>query len=63
MQVLADVYANWVPREQIITTNLWSSELSKLVCVCVCVCVCLSVYACVCMCVKEESEREQMITN
>jgi len=25
------VYANWVPREQIITTNLWSSELSKLV--------------------------------
>jgi len=26
-----DVYANWVPKEQIITTNLWSSELSKLV--------------------------------
>jgi UDPglucose 6-dehydrogenase len=25
------VYANWVPRSQIITTNLWSSELSKLV--------------------------------
>ena len=25
------VYANWVPREQILTTNLWSSELSKLV--------------------------------
>ena len=24
------VYAHWVPREQIITTNLWSSELSKL---------------------------------
>ena len=21
---------NWVPRERIITTNLWSSELSKL---------------------------------
>ena len=31
IQTLADVYAHWVPREQIITTNLWSSELSKLV--------------------------------
>lgn len=28
---LASVYANWVPDEQILTTNLWSSELSKLV--------------------------------
>jgi UDPglucose 6-dehydrogenase len=28
---LASVYAGWVPRERIITTNLWSSELSKLV--------------------------------
>ncbi len=28
---LADVYARWVPRERIVTTNLWSSELSKLV--------------------------------
>merc|ERR1712194_828880 len=24
-------YANWVPWEHILTTNLWSSELSKLV--------------------------------
>ncbi len=31
VQALADVYAHWVPRERIITTNLWSSELSKLV--------------------------------
>lgn len=31
IQKLVDVYANWVPRKQIITTNLWSSELSKLV--------------------------------
>jgi UDPglucose 6-dehydrogenase len=31
MKTLVDVYANWVPRERIITTNLWSSELSKLV--------------------------------
>lgn len=30
IQKLVDVYANWVPREKIITTNLWSSELSKL---------------------------------
>mmetsp|Transcript_6071 Transcript_6071/g.11074 ORF Transcript_6071/g.11074 Transcript_6071/m.11074 type:complete len:476 (+) Transcript_6071:272-1699(+) len=28
---LVSVYANWVPKEQILTTNLWSSELSKLV--------------------------------
>lgn len=28
---LVDVYANWVSPKQIITTNLWSSELSKLV--------------------------------
>jgi UDPglucose 6-dehydrogenase len=28
---LVDVYARWVPRERIITSNLWSSELSKLV--------------------------------
>ena len=28
---LVSVYAHWVPRERIITTNLWSSELSKLV--------------------------------
>lgn len=31
IQTLSDVYARWVPRERIITTNLWSSELSKLV--------------------------------
>jgi UDPglucose 6-dehydrogenase len=31
MQTLADVYAHWVPRDRIILTNLWSSELSKLV--------------------------------
>jgi UDPglucose 6-dehydrogenase len=31
MQAIVDVYAEWVPRERIITTNLWSSELSKLV--------------------------------
>merc|ERR1712204_149204 len=29
--VPADIYANWVPRERILMTNLWSSELSKLV--------------------------------
>lgn len=27
---LADVYAAWVPRERIITMNIWSSELAKL---------------------------------
>jgi UDPglucose 6-dehydrogenase len=28
---LVSVYENWIPRAQILTTNLWSSELSKLV--------------------------------
>lgn len=31
MQAIADLYAHWVPRERIVTTNLWSAELSKLV--------------------------------
>jgi UDPglucose 6-dehydrogenase len=31
IEALVAVYARWVPRERIITTNLWSSELSKLV--------------------------------
>lgn len=30
IQALVDVYAAWVPQENILTTNLWSSELSKL---------------------------------
>merc|ERR1712205_125710 len=30
-ETLVSVYANWVPRDRILTTNLWSSELSKLV--------------------------------
>ena len=29
--VLVDIYLHWVPKERLITTNLWSSELSKLV--------------------------------
>ncbi|MEN6321528.1 MAG: nucleotide sugar dehydrogenase [Syntrophaceae bacterium] len=28
---LVGIYANWVPREKIITSNIWSSELSKIV--------------------------------
>jgi len=31
IQALVDVYANWVPKERILTTNVWSSELSKLI--------------------------------
>jgi UDPglucose 6-dehydrogenase len=27
---VVDIYANWVPRERIIESNVWSSELSKL---------------------------------
>lgn len=30
-QTLANVYAHWVPRDKILQTNVWSSELSKLV--------------------------------
>jgi UDPglucose 6-dehydrogenase len=30
IQALVNVYANWVAPEKILTTNLWSSELSKL---------------------------------
>ena len=30
IQQLVDVYANWVPKDKILTTNVWSSELSKL---------------------------------
>jgi UDPglucose 6-dehydrogenase len=30
MDAIVDIYAHWVPRERIITTSLWSSELSKL---------------------------------
>lgn len=29
-QEIVDIYANWVPKEKILTTNVWSSELSKL---------------------------------
>jgi UDPglucose 6-dehydrogenase len=28
---LVEIYANWVPRERILTIDIWSSELSKLV--------------------------------
>ncbi len=31
IQALVDIYANWIPIERILTTNVWSSELSKLV--------------------------------
>ena len=30
INALVEVYANWVPSKNILTTNLWSSELSKL---------------------------------
>lgn len=31
MQSLVDIYATWIPKDNILTTNVWSSELSKLV--------------------------------
>ena len=30
IQALVDIYGSWVPKENILTTNVWSSELSKL---------------------------------
>jgi len=30
VQALVDVYAHWVPRERVLTTGLWSAELTKL---------------------------------
>ena len=30
VQALVEVYANWIPKEKILTTNVWSSELAKL---------------------------------
>ncbi|KAJ4809409.1 UDP-glucose 6-dehydrogenase [Rhynchospora pubera] len=30
VQTLKEVYAHWVPEDRILTTNLWSAELSKL---------------------------------
>ncbi|MCC5922433.1 MAG: nucleotide sugar dehydrogenase [Crocinitomicaceae bacterium] len=30
LNALVDIYAHWIPRERILTTNVWSSELSKL---------------------------------
>ena len=30
VQALVDIYCNWIPKEKILTTNVWSSELAKL---------------------------------
>lgn len=30
VEALVNIYANWVPKERILKTNVWSSELSKL---------------------------------
>jgi UDPglucose 6-dehydrogenase len=30
IQEIVDIYATWVPREKILTTNVWSAELTKL---------------------------------
>ncbi len=30
VETIANIYSSWVPREKIIKTNIWSSELSKL---------------------------------
>lgn len=30
VQALVEIYANWIPKDKIVTTNVWSSELSKL---------------------------------
>lgn len=30
VHALVEIYARWIPREKLLTTNVWSSELSKL---------------------------------
>ena len=30
VKALVDIYSHWIPKEKILTTNVWSSELSKL---------------------------------
>ena len=30
VKALVDIYANWIPNDKILTTNVWSSELAKL---------------------------------
>ena len=30
VKALVDIYAHWIPKEKILTTNVWSSELAKL---------------------------------
>ena len=30
VKALVEIYANWIPQEKILTTNVWSSELAKL---------------------------------
>ena len=30
VQALVEIYANWIPKDKILTTNVWSSELAKL---------------------------------
>ena len=30
VQALVNIYVHWIPREKILTTNVWSSELAKL---------------------------------
>ena len=30
IQAVVDIYASWVPRDRILTTNVWSAELTKL---------------------------------
>ena len=30
VKALVDIYSNWIPKDKILTTNVWSSELAKL---------------------------------
>ncbi len=30
VSALVDIYSNWIPKDKILTTNVWSSELAKL---------------------------------
>lgn len=43
IEALCSIYEHWIPRKNILTTNTWSSELSKLVSAILC-CYCIAFY-------------------
>ncbi len=60
MQRLVDIYAHWVPREKILTTNVWSSEMSKLVSNAMLAQRISSIYSISALCEKTEADIQEV---